>query len=133
MMRKNLAVLGAAILISASSGALGASSAQAAPNAKTAGLPQTAAAADYCGQDPWTSWVPESPGGYDFSSACYRHDVCRTDLANTRANAIYCHRQFYDNMAAICANVYRGAWRCYGAANIYFTAVKWFNTPGGPA
>jgi hypothetical protein len=132
MMRKNLAVLGAAILISASSGALGASSAQAAPNAQTAGLPQTAAA-DYCGQDPWTSWVPDRPAGYDFSSACYGHDVCRSTLANTRANAIYCHDQFYGDMSAICTDVYRRAWRCYGVANIYFTAVKWFNTPGGPA
>jgi hypothetical protein len=85
---------------------------------------------DYCGQDPWSTWVPDRPANYNFRLACYNHDNCRTWYADTRSNALYCHDRFYQDMASICAN-YPSPQRedCLWWAGVYHNAVKAFNTP----
>ncbi|WP_254127163.1 phospholipase [Aquihabitans sp. G128] len=74
------------------------------------------------------SWSPDNPFGFNFSSACRRHDF---NYRNFKATGIFTANKpkidtaFYNDMKAICAPygvVKRTA--CNGLASTYYNAVK---------
>ncbi|MFD6414899.1 hypothetical protein [Streptomyces sp. NPDC060194] len=112
---------------------------QAAPAAVT-----TLGAPDACGQDPWTTGVPDQPFGFDYTQPCRNHDSCRaqadadrvagrTNLTQHRNAAYACHNRFSDELHRVCdvtpnrSVAARSA--CHATAGLYFSAVWAFNTP----
>lgn len=95
-----------------------------------------ARAPDYCGQDDWTRAVPDLPGSYDFRQACFNHDTCRTNYADTYNNAMYCHGQFRNDMESWCWEYLydpngdnQFLIECQDYAGDYYNGVVLFNTP----
>ncbi|MFF0205923.1 phospholipase A2 [Streptomyces sp. NPDC005017] len=101
-------------------------------------------APDACGQDPWTTGVPDQPLGFDYTQPCRNHDACRsqadadrnagrTDLKGHREAAYACHNQFSTELHRVCDTTpnrslaARSA--CHATAGLYFSAVWTFNTP----
>lgn len=85
----------------------------------------------------WTtdlcSWSPDNPFGFNFSSACRRHDF---NYRNFKDNSIWnttnkgqIDTVFYNDMKAICVpySWFKEA-SCKGLAGTYYNAVRSFGT-----
>ena len=82
----------------------------------TASAPQK----DYC------TGVSDTPGGYDFSLACKRHDGCYSDTTKTKKE---CDDSFRRDMETICNVGHGGSPECRDYAGLYGDGVSLL---GGP-
>lgn len=78
--------------------------------------------------------APDAPLGFDFSAACYVHDLnygSNSSVSRQEADQI-----FYNSMRNICDTQYGGSGLCHWAAKVYFVGVRMFGDffyegPGG--
>jgi RHS repeat-associated protein len=73
-----------------------------------------------CGSGPTSILVPDKPGGFNFTSACAKHDKCYGTCGAAKSD---CDEQFLEDMQSICENSYFGSVGCNELANIYYGAV----------
>ena len=75
-----------------------------------------------CGPD--GSWIPDSPFGYNFTTACQSHDIRYSDGSGWTRQAA--DAQFLSDLHDICTSQYDDAFLCNVAAELYGAAVSIF-------
>ena len=71
--------------------------------------------------------VPDSPAGFNFRDACWRHDINMgpgSPMSFTQANDA-----FRKDLHGICSANYGDAWLCHLMAEVYFVGVSVFGRP----
>ena len=78
-----------------------------------------------CGPGPLGDLIiPDTPGGYDFSECCQKHDDCygkECDKTKTQ-----CDDEFYNCMKRVCDYRHLSSRECYNMASRYWDAVDRF-------
>jgi len=79
-----------------------------------------------CGST-WTDpFVPDKPGGFDFTACCQQHDDCYGNCEERPAKE-ECDEAFYWCMVGVCDDSHpeggKEWWKCFGYAVTYYAAV----------
>lgn len=89
--------------------------------APDAALAAQAAAQNHCGSGYLD--VPDQPFGFDFRQACWNHDLCYLQAAQSRRD---CDTAFWNDLMDICNNQHGGHRGCRALANLYWWGVDCF-------